>query len=171
MNEWYLYAKALHIIFIVTWFAALFYVVRLFIYQTEAYAASKIEVSEQLKLMAHRLWYIIGWPSAVLALVFGLTMIAPWWKTDWMKVKVGCVAILLLYHLYCHRLFLQLQKDTYKLSSTKLRMLNEVPTLLLFIIVFLAVWKSISGLWIGSIAVLGTALLILTLIKVGRRSG
>ena len=172
MSEGYLYAKSLHIVFVVTWFAALFYVVRLFVYQTEAHLKERDSelLKTQLKLMTYRLWYVIGWPSAVLALLFGLMMLSPWWHAEWMRIKLCCVLLLLLYHLYCHRLFLQLQKDVYPLSSFKLRILNEVPTLLLFLIVFLAVWKSIKGFWVGAIALLLLAAVIFIVIKLYRRS-
>ena len=160
-ENWYLYAKSLHIVFIVTWFAALFYVVRLFVYQSECNLGaepSRSILCKQFKLMSYRLWYVIGWPSAVLAILFGLAILAPWWGHTWMYIKLGLVGLLLSYHLYCHRLFLKLQQNTYPLSGLQLRMLNEVATLLLISIVCLAVWKKTSGL--------GTGLVVLFLIGI-----
>ena len=160
-EDWYLYAKSLHIVCIVTWFAALFYVVRLFVYQTECNLGtepSRSILCKQFKLMSYRLWYVIGWPSAVLAILFGLAILAPWWGNTWMYIKISLVGLLLIYHLYCHSLFLKLQRNTYPLSSLQLRLLNEVATLLLISIVCLAVWKKTSGL--------GTGLMLLFLIGV-----
>ena len=74
----YLYLKALHIIFVVTWFAGLFYIVRLFIYHTEALAKNEPErsiLSDQLAIMTKKLWYIIAWPSAVITLIMGVSLL------------------------------------------------------------------------------------------------
>ena len=99
----YLYIKSLHIIFVITWFAGLFYIPRLFVYQIEAFhkpSPDKEILGKQLKLMAKRLWYIITWPSAFLATIFAiwLLILQPLWLTEpWMIVKLGFVVLLIMY--------------------------------------------------------------------------
>ena len=101
MAEYYYYIKSLHLIFVVTWFAGLFYIPRLFVYQIEAFykpSPDKEILGVQLKLMAKRLWFIITWPSAILALIFGILLIyiRPFYVTDsWMQVKL-CFVVLLI---------------------------------------------------------------------------
>ncbi len=150
-----LYIKALHIIFIVTWFAGLFYIVRLFIYQREALEKEEPERSilvQQLGVMARRLWYIITWPSAVLTLVFGLWVL---WQNSfhleftYMWIKLGLVLILYIYQFVSHGLFIKLQKGVPVWTSQKLRLWNEVATLLLIGIVFLIVVKNSLSLAYG----------------------
>lgn len=162
------YIKALHIIFVVTWFAGLFYIVRLFIYQTEAYDKPEAEqkiLSPQLNLMASRLWYIITWPSAILTLIFGFWVLYYRWgymQLGFMHAKLGFVFVLYIYHLLCHRIFLQLQRGKTKWTSTQLRMWNELATILLFAIVFLIVLKSIvSVAWgIGGLFALSILMML-----------
>ena len=143
------YVKALHIIFVVTWFAGLFYIVRLFIYHVEAEdkeEPAKSILQTQYKLMSKRLWYIITWPSAVLAGVFAVWMLVlePSYLTMiWMHVKLSFVFVLYFYHIGCQKIFNQLQKDVIKYSSFKLRIWNEIATLLLFAIVFIVDRKSV----------------------------
>lgn len=150
----YYYLKALHIIFVVTWFAGLFYIVRLFIYHAEAEreaAQTKRILQAQYKLMARRLWYMITWPSALLAIGFAVGLLAlqpAWLGQPWMQVKLGFVLLLLLYHYRCHQLFLKQQRDRPGLKPKQLRVWNEVATVLLFAIVFLAVLKNaLSWIW------------------------
>ena len=100
MIEYYQYIKALHLIFVITWFAGLFYIPRLFIYHIEATQKPEPEKSilaNQLKLMTKRLWFIITWPSAILASLFAFLLLhlAPGWLSqDWMLVKLGFVVLL-----------------------------------------------------------------------------
>lgn len=140
--------KSLHIIFIVTWFAGLFYIVRLFIYHVEALQKAEPEkaiLDKNLKDWEKRLWYIITWPSLILTLLFG-----PWLLylnpallyMGFMHIKLTFVGLLLAYHLYNHKIFKQLQNGTCKMTSMKLRIWNEVATLILVIIVFLIVMKN-----------------------------
>lgn len=165
------YIKALHIIFVVTWFAGLFYIVRLFIYQTEAYARPEEEqkiLSPQLNLMANRLWYIITWPSAILTLIFGFWVLYYRWgymQLGFMHAKLGFVLVLYIYHMVCHRLFLQLQRGETKWTSTQLRMWNELATILLFAIVFLIVLKSVVSIAWGIGGLLGLSILMMLGIK------
>lgn len=150
MDEYYNYIKSLHLIFVITWFAGLFYIVRLFVYHAEAKAKSQPEqdiLVKQYQLMSYRLWYIITWPSAVLAsifafwMLFGTTMGNAWLKMPWMHVKLGFVFLLYLYHLKCHQIFLQLQRNEVKHSSGFFRLWNEGATLILFAVVFLVILK------------------------------
>lgn len=142
------YIKALHIIFIVTWFAGLFYIVRLFIYQTEALAKDEPEkgiLSNQLALMAKRLWTIITWPSAIITLILGTTMIIQYptmLKLPYMHIKLSFVLFLYVYHFYCQRIYSQLQKGIVEFTSTQLRIINEVSTLILIAVVFIIVLKN-----------------------------
>ena len=148
------YIKALHIIFVVTWFAGLFYIVRLFIYFAEAEEkeeTAKSILQTQYKLMSKRLWYIITWPSAILASFFAFWMLylePSYLLMPWMHVKLSFVLALYFYHAGCHKIFIQQQKGIVKYTSFKLRIWNEVATILLFAIVFLVVLKStISWIW------------------------
>lgn len=148
------YIKALHIIFVVSWFAGLFYIVRLFIYFAEAEEkeeTAKSILQTQYKLMSKRLWYIITWPSAILASFFAFWMLylePSYLLMPWMHVKLSFVLALYFYHAGCHKIFVQQQKGIVKYTSFKLRIWNEVATILLFAIVFLVVLKStISWIW------------------------
>lgn len=162
-----LYIKALHIIFMVAWFAGLFYIPRLFIYQTEANEGpepAKSILVAQLQLMAKRLWFIITWPAALLTFLFGFWLMFAfgYWALPWMHLKLGFVGLLALYHVSLHRIFNQLQSNTYRYSSTQLRIYNEVATLLLFAIVFVVVLKDMfSWLWgLGGLLLLGLVLML-----------
>ena len=126
------YIKALHIIFVVSWFAGLFYIVRLFIYFAEA--EEKEETAKSIlqtlyKLMSKRLWYIITWPSAILASFFAFWMLylePSYLLMPWMHVKLSFVLALYFYHAGCHKIFIQQQKGIVKYTSFKLRIWNEV---------------------------------------------
>ena len=150
----FLYVKALHIIFVVTWFAGLFYIVRLFIYHVEA--EKKLEPAKEIlqtqyKLMSKRLWYIITWPSAILASFFAIWMLYknPHYLSEpWMHVKLAFVFALYFYHYSCQRIYSLLQKDIIKYSALKLRIWNEIATIILFAVVFLVTLKSaINWIW------------------------
>lgn len=167
----YLHFKALHIIFVITWFAGLFYIVRLFIYHTEALAKPEPDrkiLSNQLALMSKKLWYIITWPSAILTLIFGssLLILQPHWlKMPFMYVKLGFVAFLFLYHLACHKIFNLLQKEEAKYSSIQLRVFNEVATIILFAVVFLIVLKNeLSWIW-GTLGLISFAVILMMIVK------
>jgi putative membrane protein len=153
----FLYLKALHVIFIVTWFSGMFYIVRLFIYNTEANSKGEPERSilqQQFGIMSKRLWYGITVPSAILTLILG-----PWvmWKANyfenfgfhlWLHIKLLFVLLLYAYFFSLHRIFKQQQKGIFRYSSQKLRLWNEVATIFLVAIVMLAVVKqTMSWLW------------------------
>lgn len=171
---------ALHIIFVVTWFAGLFYIVRLFIYHTEAETKPEPEktiLQNQYKIMERRLWYGITWPSMVLTLTFGFILAWPYfenWDWDafnWLVVKLTLVAGLILYHLQCGRIYNQLTKNIFKFSSFKLRMFNEIATLFLVAIVFVVEYKRFdfktAAIGIGIFA----ALMLLSIIIYKRKRG
>lgn len=149
--ELYNYIKSLHLIFVITWFAGLFYIVRLFVYQAETTQKTEPEKSilcNQYKIMSYRLWYIITWPSAILASFFAFWMLFfteignAWLQMPWMHVKLGFVAILYVYHLKCHQFFKQLQNDKCTKSSNFFRIWNEIATIILFAVVFLVILKN-----------------------------
>ena len=162
----YLYIKALHIIFIVTWFSGMFYIVRLFIYNTEAAEKTGPEreiLGAQYRIMIRRLWLGITWPSALLTLIFG-----PWvWilmgsTPRWLVVKLIFVVLLYLYHFSLHVLYREQQKGKFRYSSQKLRIWNEMATLLLFAIVFLASVKQEMS-WIFGLAGIVSLVIVLML--------
>ena len=171
LDPYYNYIKALHLIFVITWFAGLFYIPRLFIYHIEANQKGSPEreiLGAQMKLMAKRLWYIITWPSAVLATFFALLLlyiIPSWLLQDWMHIKLFFVALLFFYHYKTHRIFKAFQQDEIEYSSLFMRIWNEGATILLFSIVFLVILKS-SFHWIfGVLALVGLAVMLMLGIK------
>jgi putative membrane protein len=172
-----LYVKSLHIIFVVSWFAALFYIVRLFIYATEAQNKDEVArpiLTQQLLIMQKRLWYIIGWPGAIGTMVFGLWMIfdnPAYLSLPWMWLKLIAVGFLFIYHLQCQRILGQQKQGVFKFSSTRLRLFNELATIFLVTIVFLVVVKSTSGLmWgiLGTLAFGGILFLAVYIYRKGR---
>ena len=152
--EYYNYIKSLHLIFVITWFAGLFYEPRLFIYHIEASKKNPPEkdiLEKQLKIMSRRLWYFIAWPSAILATIFAVwrMVLGPTWiEESWMRIKISFVFLLFAYHFKTHQIFLQLQKDEINYSSNFMRIWNEGATLFLFVIVFLAILKNAIS-WIS----------------------
>ena len=172
----FLYIKALHIIFIVTWFAGLFYIVRLFIYQVEAHDKPepyRSILTNQLKIMSKRLWYMITWPSAVLTLVFGVWMLVEqpsWLELPFMHLKLGFVLMLYVYHFLCHGLFRQLQNNIVRYGSTKLRLFNEIATIILVAVVFIIVLKDeLNWLW-GMLGLILTSLILLIAVRLYKKA-
>lgn len=165
--EYYNYIKSLHLIFVITWFAGLFYIVRLFVYQIEANEKLSPEreiLLKQYKIMTYRLWYIITWPSAVLATLFAvwlLILMPVWLKTPWMHVKLGFVFALILYHLKCQQMFVQLQKDEFRHTSNFMRLWNEGATIILFAVVFLVILKNEFNWIYGVIGIILFSVLIM----------
>lgn len=137
----YLWMKALHVIFVVTWFAGLFYLPRLFVYHADA---TDVPGRERFKVMERRL-YALMTMGAGAAGTFGLAML--WLNpgllhTGWLPVKLALVAGLIVYHVGCGRLVSRFRDDRNTRSSRWFRVFNEVPTLFLFTIVILAVTKA-----------------------------
>ena len=166
----YSYVKAIHIIFIVTWFAGMFYIPRLFIYNTEASAKPEPDrqiLQAQFAIMMKRLWYGITWPSAVLTVIFGGWMGFLYGSIpSWLGLKLGFVALLYAYHFTLHKIYLQQSKQIFKYTSQQLRVWNEIATILLVAIVILvSVKQQLSAVW----AILGLAgfiILILSAVKI-----
>jgi protoporphyrinogen IX oxidase len=151
--EYYNYIKSLHLIFVITWFAGLFYIVRLFVYQIEANqkpSPDKDILLAQYKIMTYRLWYIITWPSAILATFFAFWLILLntfWLEMSWMHVKLFFVVLLFIYHLKCHKIYISHKKDKFTYSSNFMRLWNEGATIILFAVVFLVILKNAMN-WI-----------------------
>ena len=169
----YFYIKALHIIFVVTWFSGLFYIVRLFVYNAEAHTKEEPErtiLMKQFGLMQKRLWYGITWPSAILTLIFG-TWIGILYGSlpTWLLVKLFFVLGLFVYHLSLHKIFKQQQNVNFSWSSQKLRMWNEVATLFLIAIVMLAVVKELLSVVWGLAVLIAFALVLLFAIKLYKK--
>ena len=146
--EAYLWFKTLHIVGVVVWFAGLFYLVRLFIYHVEA-EEEESPVREAFKaqysVMERRLANIITTPGLILTVTMaaGLLITQPsWLHQGWMHAKLGFVGLLVAYHLFCYRLMGQLQSGFCQWSGRQLRALNELPTLLLVLVVMLVVFKT-----------------------------
>jgi putative membrane protein len=145
----YNYIKALHIIFVVNWFAGLFYMPRLFIYATEANEKPEPDKSilvKQLQLMQRKLWYIITWPSAVITLCLAVWLLVrqPVFFTTWLDAYKNWLLYLdFIYTMFSlHSIFSKQQKGIFKQSSTQLRIWNEVATIFLFAIVFFSGGKN-----------------------------
>jgi putative membrane protein len=160
----YLYVKALHIIFVVTWFAGLFYVVRLFVYNAEANEKSSPEsaiLQAQYTGMIRRLWLGITWPSAVATLVFGTWMLYLYGSIpSWLWLKLCFVAGLYAYHLSLQRIYRQQMRGIFRYSAMQLRLWNEAATVFLAAIVFIVVLKDTFKLLWG---LAGLVLLVLLL--------
>src|SRR5450432_3768947 len=162
----YNYIKALHIIFIVTWFSGLFYIVRLFVYHAEAAERPEPEkaiLQRQYRVMIRRLWLGITWPSAILTLIFG-----PWIGymmgslPAWLMVKLGFVLGLYAYHFSLHHIYRQQMNGIFRYSSQQLRIWNEMATVFLVAIVMVATVKD-SMSWIRGL----TGLLLFVILLMG----
>ena len=135
-----LWLKAFHIIFVVTWFSALFYLPRLFVYHASASDAPSIE---RFKIMERRLFTMMT-VGGVLAVLFGgatLGQVPGFLQTGWMHAKLTLVAGLIGYHVWCYRLLLDFRHDRNRRSERWYRGFNEVPTIFLIGIVILVVVK------------------------------
>ncbi len=141
MGTW---AKAWHLIAMVTWFAGIFYLPRLFVY----HAMSEDETSkERFKIMERKLYYGITTPGMIVTLVFGFWMLydyawAAWSSMGWLHTKLALLAILVGYHFYCGKLLKDFKNDRNTKSHVWFRWFNEIPVILLIAIVILAVRKS-----------------------------
>jgi protoporphyrinogen IX oxidase len=177
----YLYLKAIHIVFVVTWFAGLFYIVRLFIYNTEANEKPEPErtiLQKQLTLMSRRLWLGITWPSAILTLILG-----PWVMFNvgyekslfdepgrWLLIKLIFVIFLYAYHWTLHKIYQQEAKGIFKYTSQQLRIWNEVATIFLIAIVMLATVKSAMSFVWGIVGMVGLIVILMSAIKIYKNS-
>jgi putative membrane protein len=166
----YNYVKALHIIFIVTWFSGMFYIVRLFIYNTEAGEKEGVEkeiLQKQFSIMIKRLWLGITWPSAILTLIFGgwmasLLGVVP----QWLWIKLGFVAGLYAYQFTLQKIYADEMKGIFRYTSNQLRVWNEVATIFLIAIVMIVTVKdNMSWLW-GIIGITLFSIAIMSAIKI-----
>lgn len=166
-----LYIKSLHIIFVVTWFAGLFYIVRLFIYDIESNMKSEPErtiLTAQFSIMQKRLWYGITWPSAILTWVFGLWLVysnPDFLRMPWFHIKLTAVVLLSIYHLSCGMILKQLRAGTCKFTSTQMRVWNEVATIFLVAIVFLVELQHTLNWLYGLLGLLLFTLVLMLAIK------
>jgi protoporphyrinogen IX oxidase len=168
--------KALHIIFVVSWFAGLFYIVRLFVYHTEAQekeANEKRILSAQFEIMESRLWWIITTPAMILTFVFGTWMIALNWEyylsAPWMQLKLGFVGVLLIYHFVCQKILFDMKNGKFNWKSNGLRLWNELATLCLVAVVFLVEMQDGFN-WIkGTVGFFAVAIGLMILIKLYKR--
>ena len=152
--------------------AGLFYMVRLFIYHTEAQEKPEPDrtiLSKQFEIMERKLWYIITVPSMFIVLAAGITMLClvpGWLQQPWMHIKLGFVVGLIIYHYICQNKMKQMAAGTYKWTSTQLRIWNEVATLLLFAIVFLAVTKDALNWIYGLVGLVSLAVVLMCAVKI-----
>ena len=173
--EFYNYIKSLHLIFVITWFAGLFYIVRLFVYQIEANgkpSPDKEILQKQYKIMTYRLWYIITWPSAILATIFALLLLhlnPGFLEMPWMQVKLGFVVLLFMYHFKCQKIYTELQNDTVKYTSNFMRLWNEGATIILFAVVFLVILKNAINWVFGVIGIIVFSIVIMLGYKLYKR--
>jgi putative membrane protein len=168
----YQYILAIHIIFVVCWMAGLFYIVRLFIYHTEAQQRPEPDrtiLSGQFEIMERKLWYIITVPSMVLVVAAGITMLVllpAWLSQPWMQIKLGFVVGLLIYHFICQNKMKQMARGIYTWTSTQLRIWNEIATIFLFAIVFLAVLKNAISWIFGVVGIIAFSVIIMCAVKI-----
>lgn len=171
----YSIVKSLHIIFMVSWFAGLFYMIRLFIYHTEAQEKPEPEkriLSEQFVVMEKKLWWIITTPAMILTVLFGswmLYMNPMLMEVPWMHIKLSFVVLLLIYHFVSQKWMGEMQRGEFKHSSGKLRIWNETATLCLVAIVFLVITKGTLSWWKATLSFFAVAIGLMLLIKLYKR--
>ena len=171
----YLYLKALHIIFVVCWFAGLFYIVRLFVYYAETSsmpAPVQGILRDQYTIMTNRLWNIITWPAAILATAFGIAMFIynpALLSIPWMHIKLFFIVLLWLYQLKCHAFVKDINAKNLRKSSSFFRLWNEGATLILFSVVFLVILKSTFNWIFGLIGFIALAALLMIGIKMYKK--
>jgi putative membrane protein len=153
----------------------LFYIVRLFVYQIEANdkpSPDKEILQKQYKIMTYRLWYIITWPSAILATIFALLLLhlnPGFIEMPWMQVKLGFVVLLFIYHFKCHKIYTELQNDTVKYTSNFMRLWNEGATIILFAVVFLVILKNAINWIYGVVGIVLFSVIIMLGFKFYKR--
>ncbi|MBL4675063.1 MAG: CopD family protein [Mucilaginibacter sp.] len=172
----YQYVLAIHIIFVVCWMAGLFYMVRLFIYHTEAQDKSepaRTILSEQFEVMERKLWWIITTPSMYIVIVAGAMMIHlhQWYAIwpGWLVMKLLFVVGLLIYHFICQKKMKQMAQGKFSWTSTQLRLWNELATVLLFAIVFLVVLKSALNWIFGVVGIIAFSVILMMAVKIYKR--
>jgi len=171
----YLHFKALHIIFVVSWFAGLFYMPRLFVYHTEANDKPEPErqiLFAQFTKMEKLLWNAIMTPACWLTLIFGISLLyltPSFLEQGWMQLKLMFVVGLVIYHFYTKKILLELREGKFRFTSFQLRLFNEIATIFLFSIVFLVVLKNtVDWLW-GVLGLIIFAVLMMTAVRMVKR--
>lgn len=171
----YLYAKSIHIIFVICWMAGLFYIVRLFVYHAEAKLKEATEykvLHEQFMIMEKRLWWVITTPSMYLTIIAGVVMLfvnPALLQTPWMHVKLCFVLALVIYHFKCQQIIKKLSLEKNQWTSSQLRLWNEVSTIILFAIVFIVVLKSAVNWIYGLVGIVSLAIILMIAIKIYKR--
>ena len=169
--------KLIHIIGFVAWFAGLFYLVRMFVYHTEAYdedEPKKEILRTQYSLMEWRVYSIICNPAMMITWTFGLLMIYmygyDWFAiSHWLHIKIVILILMTVYHLYCKSLIRKLENNKTGFSSTQFRLFNEVPTLFLIIITSIAVFKNATNPVILIASIAGIAVLLVVMTKLYKK--
>ncbi len=137
----FLWLKALHLMFMVAWFAGLFYLPRLFVYHAQTADA---EGNARFKIMERKLFWGIMTPGAILTIVFGLCMLSPTWGIGmpvWLGIKLFVIALLAAFHIWCLSLLRAFDNDANTHSHVWYRWFNEIPTVALIVIIWLAVLR------------------------------
>ncbi|WP_079641362.1 CopD family protein [Sphingobacterium nematocida] len=171
----YLYAKAIHIIFVICWMAGLFYMPRLFIYHTEAKGKGEVEYNvlhRQFAIMENRLWWVITTPAMYITIVSAVLMLylnPGLLSLGWMHVKLLFVGGMVFYHFRTQRIMFRLRDGASTWTSHQLRLWNEVSTILLFAIVFVVILKSALSWIYGVVGLLALAILLMILIKLYKK--
>lgn len=137
----YLWFKALHVISVMTWMAGLFYLPRLYVYHTGAKVGS--ELSQTLKIMERRLLRAIMYPAMVASIIFGTLLLIQIeaWDQPWLHIKLLCIAGLIVFHFLLAKYRLAFLEDKNKKSEKFYRLINEVPTLLMVVLVIMVIVK------------------------------
>jgi len=169
--------KSLHIIFVVSWFAGLFYLPRLLVYHVESQDKDEIEksiLSKQFEKMEKLLFNAIMIPAMFLTLITGLSMIYMiWWdgfsQHTWLHLKLAFVVGITIYHFYCRHIVLQFRKQNFIFSGPQLRLFNEIATILLVAIVFLVVNKNAVDWMYGLLGFALFAVFIMLAVKLVRK--
>ena len=166
----YKVALSIHTIGFVTWFAALFYLVRLFVYHREALDKQEPEASilkNQFLIMERRLWLAIAWPGALITLIAGLALlhITQTFSQSWFQLKLFLLFVLFAYHLYCGKIRNALAIEKKRWSAAHLRLYNEAASVLLVAIIFTAVLKDIKQILFASLGFILFALFLFAVIK------
>ncbi|WP_316735946.1 CopD family protein [Pedobacter aquatilis] len=171
LQPYYYYFLAVHIVFVISWMAGLFYILSLFIYHTEANEKPDPEKSiliKQFTKMEATLWKIIATPAMVISVVAGVSMLTlhpGLLQADWMHVKLGFVIGLIIYHFICQNIVKQLKNNQFKMTSFQLRLWRELATIFMIAIVFVVILKNALNWIYGLIGIMGVAMAIMVAVK------
>ncbi|MFK7948690.1 MAG: CopD family protein [Saprospiraceae bacterium] len=178
--EYYAYIKSVHLIFVVSWFVGLFYIVRLFIYQVDSYEKQEPDrtiLTTEYKRIQGLLYKIIMTPAMYLTILSALGMIllnyiyldGSLLKAGWFQIKLGLVVGLIIYHFYCGKMMKELHQDIIKWTSGQLRMWNEVATLFLVSIIFVVFLKNAFNWIYGVLGLIAFGILLMMAVKLAKR--